>query len=209
MEKQKQLTELKLREARLKLLQGQIHPHFLFNILNNLYSLVKKDTERSRKVILHISELLDYMLYECEKDRVPLVRELDFIRNYLDLERLRFAGKFNVSVDFHEQNNIFIAPLILFPFVENAFKHGLRNHPDGFVHIVVKHKENVMIFSVKNSVSKNSEDKYLQRESSGIGLRNIQERLDLIYQDAYDLKIIRNQESFKVKLIIYLNDERK
>lgn len=206
LEKQRQLAELKLKEAKLKLLQGQIHPHFLFNMLNNLYGLVNENTESSREVIIKLSELLDYMLYECDKQEVLLKNEIIFIRNYIELERVRHDDNFNVKVNFpNELDNIKIAPLVLFPFVENAFKHGFHNEDESFIYMALKIDSNKLKFEIENSVSNVEVDKYLNQEGKGIGLKNIKERLELIYKDKYDLKIISNDNIFKAKLEIELS----
>jgi sensor histidine kinase YesM len=205
-EKQKQLTELKLKEANLKLLQGQIHPHFLFNMLNNLYGLVKEDSEGSRDVIMKLSELLDYMLYECDKPIVSVKSEIKFIGNYIELERIRHDESFNVKFNFSDcKNDIKIAPLVLFPFVENAFKHGFHDPETSFIHIDIEVIENKLNFKIENSISDNKKDRYLNQEGKGIGLRNSKERLKLIYKDKFQLNITNDQKIYKVDLEIELN----
>jgi|GEM_PF-232627 len=204
-EKQKQITELKLKEANLKLLQGQIHPHFLFNMLNNLYGLVNEDVNVSREVIVKLSDLLDYMLYECDKSEVLLESELAFIKNYIELERVRHDADFNVQVDFQSANEIIIAPLILFPFVENAFKHGFHNPSESFINMNLNINDDKIRFSVENHISDIRQDKYLNQERSGIGLNNIQERLKLIYKNNYFLNITNDDNIYKVSLEIMLS----
>lgn len=204
-EKQRQLTELKLKEANLKLLQGQIHPHFLFNMLNNLFGLVKEDVESSREVIVKLSDLLDYMLYKCDKPIVSLEDEIKFIKDYIELERVRHDENFNVTINFtNETGDIKIAPLVLFPFVENAFKHGFHNPDQSFIHMKLNIKENILMFEIENKLHKGINDRYLKQEGKGIGLKNIKERLELIYRDKYQLDIINNEKIFKVKLEIDL-----
>jgi sensor histidine kinase YesM len=205
-EKQKQLTELKLKEAKLKLLQGQIHPHFLFNMLNNLYGLVKEDTDSSRDVIMKLSELLDYMLYECDKPIVSLKSEIKFIGNYIELERIRHDESFNVKFNFSDcKNDIRIAPLVLFPFVENAFKHGFHDPETSFIHIDIGVIKNKLNFKIENSISDDKKDRYLNQEGKGIGLRNSKERLELIYKDKFQLNISSDKNTYKVDLEIELN----
>lgn len=205
-EKQKQLAEIKLKEASLKLLQGQIHPHFLFNMLNNLYGLVKENTDSSREVIMKLSELLDYMLYECDKPNVCLKSEAEFIRNYIELERIRHDESFNVRFNFSDQRtDTQIAPLILFPFVENAFKHGLHDPENSFIYIDLKVNDNKIQFKIENSISDVKKDRYLKQEGKGIGLRNIKERLELIYKDKFLLDISCNQNNYKADLEIELS----
>ena len=204
-EEQKQLAEIKLKEANLKLLQGQIHPHFLFNMLNNLYGLINESADESREVIVKLSDLLDYMLYECDKPKVSLKREIKFIQNYIELERIRHDKHFNVKTTFPILNeDILIAPLILFPFVENAFKHGFHNPEKSKLNIEISVNHKSMVFFIENSVTKNSQDQYLKQEGKGIGLRNIQERLELIYKNKYQLNIFNKENTFVVKLEINL-----
>lgn len=204
---QKQITELKLKEANLKLLQGQIHPHFLFNMLNNLYGLVKDDVNTSREVIVKLSDLLDYMLYECDKPYVPIEKEIKFIASYIELERVRHDENFNVHMTYQnvDMNNL-IVPLILFPFVENAFKHGFNDPDKNFIDINISQLDNTLHFEIINSITENTKDKYLNQEGKGIGLKNIQDRLDLIYKDKYELHIIEKNNKFIVKLNLKSNE---
>lgn len=205
LERQKQETEVKLKEAHLKLLQGQIHPHFLFNMLNNLYVLVKDNTQYSQKVILKLSELLDYMLYECNQEKVELHKEIQFIQNYIELERIRHDENFNVKTNFPEDTgNTKIAPLILFPFVENAFKHGFQSASGTYVKIDLKRNNTHLIFKVENSTSEKTADKYRNQEGKGIGLKNIRERLELLYPNKFNLEILPGKEIYKIRLEINL-----
>lgn len=202
-ELQKQETEEKLKEVHLQLLQGQLHPHFLFNMLNNLYGLVKEDAETSRGVIVKLSDLLDYMLYQCNKDEIELAEEIQFIRNYIELERMRHNEDFNVRLDVPENpGKVKIAPLILFPFVENAFKHGFRNADNPLIHIELKTDEEKLTFLVSNNTAESSSDPYLNQESKGIGLKNSRERLTLLYKDKHELKIEQQNQTYSVHLEI-------
>ncbi len=204
--KQKQLTEIKLKEASLQLLQGQIHPHFLFNMLNNLYGLVKENTEVSRNVIVKLSGLLDYMLSECDKPKVSLKREIEFIQNYIELERIRHDEHFNVKTSFPDlKDDILIAPLILFPFIENAFKHGFHDPEKSNLRIELNTVPETLFFFTENTITSNKVDQYLQQEGKGIGLKNIQERLELIYKNKYQLDIVEKENTFVVKLEINLD----
>lgn len=205
-EKQKQITELKLKEANLKLLQGQIHPHFLFNMLNNLYGLVKENTDTSRDVIVKLSDLLDYMLYECDKSEVELKSEIEFINNYIELERVRHDEHFNVETNFpNDIEGYMISPLIFFPFVENAFKHGFNNPNESFIHMELSINSGKIKFSIENSGFITNADKYLNQEGKGIGLKNIKERLELIYRDRYKLEIYDGEKNYKIFLEIDLS----
>jgi len=203
---QKKETEIKFKETRLKLLQGQLHPHFLFNMLNNLYGLVKYDTAISQKVILKLSELLDYMLYECDKEKIKLSKEIHFINNYIELERIRHDEDFNVETDFpKETNNIKIAPLILFPFVENAFKHGFKDLSENYIRIKLNTTNSHLIFHIENSISEAKKDKFLNQENNGIGLKNIKERLNLIYKNKHKLNVDTDENTYKIYLDLNLS----
>lgn len=202
---QKKETEIKFKETRLKLLQGQLHPHFLFNMLNNLYGLVKYDSAVSQKVILKLSELLDYMLYECNKEKVELSKEISFINNYIELERIRHDDDFNVETALPgETDNIKIAPLILFPFVENAFKHGFRDSSENYIRMNLNASPSHLIFTIENSISQIKRDKFLNQEKNGIGLKNIKERLNLIYKDNHKLNINTDDNKYKIHLELNL-----
>jgi two-component system LytT family sensor kinase len=207
---QKTEAESKLKDAQLKLLQGQIHPHFLYNMLNNLYAMIRIDTNASRDTIIRISDLLDYMLYKCNEETTKLENEVQFIENYIELERIRHSGEYNVNFHYPESiKNVSIAPLILFPFVENAFKHGFRNADKGCIKISITLLNNKIQFICENSIATKpiSDDQYLHQESSGIGLKNIQERLDLLYKDAYKLSVEDNEKTYKVELQLARKDD--
>ncbi len=195
--------ELKLREARLKLMQDQIHPHFIFNMLNNLYGLVAEDTGQSRRLILKLSDLLEYILYECNEPLIPLEKELSFIQDYIDLERIRHED-FKLTVNFPDNvGNTEIAPLVLFPFVENAFKHGLGNASDSFINISLMVDNGTLIFTVKNSKPRLSTITR-KPEKNGIGLQNIQERLSLVYGEKSDFHIHNDDKTYQINLRIKL-----
>ena len=200
-ERQKTETELKLKEAKIKLLQGQLHPHFLFNMLNNLYGLWMEKSESTPDVILKLSALLDYMLYECDKERVPLEQEVQFLKNYIDLESIRHDSRLSLNVQLPDSyQNAEVAPLILFTFVENAFKHGVnRNTGDSRMNVCISYKINSIHFAINNnySPSKNS--------SQGIGLENVKERLNLLYPGKHELKIDTQNNIFSVELNIIIS----
>jgi sensor histidine kinase YesM len=194
--RQKAETELKLQEARLKLLQGQLHPHFLFNMLNNLYGLWMEKSNATPDVILKLSALLDYMLYNCDKEKVTLRDEIQFIRNYIDLETIRHDSRLKLDINLPDcKNNQMIAPLILFAFVENAFKHAAnKNTGETYISISLNSSAKGIDFKVINNYTPNEET------SVGIGFKNVEERLNLIYGNRYKLNIEKNNNHFKVWL---------
>ena len=196
---QQVLTQEKLR-AELNFLKTQIHPHFLFNTLNNLYALTLKKSDRAPETVLKLSELINYMLYECVSDEVQLTKEMKFIRNYIDIEKMRYGDKLDVDLRVSgEVNERKIAPLILLPFVENCFKHGASEElQQSWVKITVDLQPRITIVKVENN--KSSENGHSKKE--GIGIQNVKRRLDLLYPGQHELKIIGGEETFLVILTI-------
>ena len=175
----------------------QIHPHFLFNTLNTLYGFALRKSEKAPEMILKLSNLLDYILYQVDKPLVLLQDEINHIENYISLEKIRFQdilqNNFNKNLI---NNKLEIAPMLLLPFVENAFKHGTQVDGVVKVNINLKVDENELKFTVENS-TKNKEG-----SKNGIGLENIKKRLEMLYQKRYFLEIEQEEELFKVHLII-------
>ncbi|WP_319229791.1 histidine kinase [Draconibacterium orientale] len=204
LERKKLNTELKLKEAELKLLKAQIHPHFLFNTLNNLYGLTMEKSDEAPGLVLRLSEILDYILYRCNEKKVLLFDEILNLQNYIEIEKLRYSEKLSITVDFPEEtNNLQIAPLLLLPFVENAFKHGVSHNP-GTAKIIcsLKTRHTSMVFKIENSM--NPAKPYIKNLSKGIGLSNVKKRLELLYPKKYELKIDENEATFSVTLALEL-----
>ncbi len=202
-EKEKNLLELKFKEVQLQLLKEQIHPHFIFNMMNNLYALVNENPTLSREVIVRLSDLLEYMLYECNTEKVELSKEIEFINNYIELEKIRHDESFNVTTDFPKDvSGIKIAPLILFPFVENAFKHGLKQTNKDFISMKLEVSSPKIQFSINNYKHDATLAADKTKKSKGLGLKNVQERLELLYQNRYDLQISTENNIFEVSLKI-------
>ena len=201
-----QLAQDKL-QAELKFLKAQIHPHFLFNTLNNLYALTLKKSSNSPEVVLKLSELLNYMLYECNVPLAPLRKEIDLIKNYISLERLRYGKRLDISLniggDIHGK---MIAPLLLLPFVENSFKHGVSGLTSkAWVSMDIQVKGNQLVMKVDNSKSNGKGEDLDYKE--GIGLTNVKRRLELLYEGRYDLKILDTDDSYLVVLRLTLSGE--
>ena len=196
---QQVLTQEKL-QAELRFLKTQIHPHFLFNTLNNLYALTLKRSERAPEMVLKLSELINYMLYECTGDEVALTKEIKFIRNYGDIEKMRYGDKLDIDIRVSgDVNDRKIAPLVLLPFVENCFKHGASEElQQSWVKVTIDVQPHVTIIKVENN--KATINGIAKKE--GIGIQNVKRRLDLIYPDQHELKIINGQETFLVILAI-------
>lgn len=197
--------------AELNYLKGQVHPHFLFNTLNNLYSLTLHKSDTAPKVVLKLSELMSYMLYDSQTDSVSLDKEITHIKNYIELEKLRYGKRLDVSINISgETTGKRIAPLLLIPFVENAFKHGVSNETDNaWVTIDIKQKENLLSVKVDNSKSELIEKPDHTDYKNGIGLQNVKKRLELLYPGNYDLQIEKETDRHLVDLKINLNDKHK
>jgi len=192
-------TQLKIKEQELRYLKMQIHPHFLFNTLNTIYGLALKQSQQTPEIILKLSNLLDYILYQINKPRVSLLEEVTHIQEYIELEKIRFQESLDVKQEIDEINEkIEIAPMLLIPFVENAFKHG--SVKDGILEIEVSMQviENRLEFYLSNTVSAVEE----KNGNHGIGLENIRKRLELHYENNYQLEIERGDGKFHVNLSI-------
>lgn len=193
-------------QSELRFLRSQINPHFLFNTLNNLYALTLKKSDKAPEIVIKLSEMMRYMLYECNERRVFLSKEVNYIRNYLDLERLR-QGK-NVDISFEVNGNISnqkIAPLMFIPFLENSFKHGINNNLNqGFVHIRLDVEADHVQLQIDNS-KPNMPIRHQIRRSGGIGLVNVRRRLNLLYPNQYKLNIESQPNVYKVNLKIGLD----
>jgi len=206
LEKKSIEMELKLKEAELKLLKAQIHPHFLFNTLNNLYGLVLSGSENAPEIVLKISSLLDYMLYKSNQPFVKLESEVQYVKDYLELEKLRYN---NLNIELREKgvnNSLNIAPMILQPFVENAFKHGISKDIGlQWLKIDIFVRDKWLKFRVENPVVDGpvaDETGYTE----GIGLRNVQKRLQILYPERHQLSIEEANNAFKVELRIHLEE---
>jgi len=190
-------TQLQIKDQELRFLKMQIHPHFLFNSLNTIYGFALKKKDEAPEMILKLSNLLDYILYQIEKPQVFLKDEIDHLMDYVSLEKMRFHDTLEVKTAIKVSNkNIQIAPMLLIPFVENAFKHGDIINGSLKVNITVKIKEDVLFFKVENSSIKEN------KTSKGIGLENIAKRLEMLYPDTHKLENLQTEDRFIVKLTI-------
>jgi two-component system, LytTR family, sensor kinase len=189
--------------AELQMLRNQLQPHFLFNTLNNIYSMVISGEKQAAGALLKLSDILSYMLYECNVDRVDLAKEVSMLRNYIELEKIRYGARLDLSFD--QQGNLngrMITPLLLIPFVENAFKHGVsRNEKSSWIRIHLQADDESISFLIENSLPDDDVDGYNLK--SGIGLRNVRKRLDILYPEKYSLTI-NQSDSFLVKLTIQI-----
>ena len=195
-------TEKNLREleqekfsAEMRLLKAQINPHFFFNTLNSLYGLALKGSEKTAKMVLRLSELMHYMLYEARAEKVLLKNEVSHLENYISIEQMRFADRLDLSFEYSgDIAGKMIAPLLLLPFVENAFKHGLTNDA-GWITITLKVINNRLFLKVENSYSP-----IINKSGHGLGLENVKRRLELTYPGKYELSLVGNNEIFEAGL---------
>lgn len=192
--------------AELKALKSQINPHFLFNSLNSIYSLSRKSSPETPDKIVQLSDLMRHMIYESDADFIPLSKEIEMIRNYIDLQNLRTSEKEKISMEVSgEIDDKKIAPLLFLPFVENSFKHGIKGGAEkAYVKIKIDVLGKVMNFDIENSKGVTTEindSKY-----KGIGIENVKKRLELIYPAAYQLKITNEETKFGVTLRLQLKE---
>ena len=188
-------------KTELAFLKNQINPHFLFNSLNNIYVQSRKRPAEASESILLLSDLLRYQLYDCAKEKVLLRNEIDYLKNYLKLDKIRKV-KPNISFQVYgEPSGILIAPFIFIPFVENAVKHGLIDEENSYLKIIFYIKPNEVNFSIENALPKFPH----QSEVGGIGLKNVKRRLELIYPNQYDLTIENENDKYAVNLKLKLN----
>ncbi len=198
--KQKELEKEKL-NSELAFLKNQISPHFFFNTLNNIYSLIGIDGQTAQESVLKLSKLMRYLLYESEHGETLMSHEIDFMNNYIALMKLRLSSRVALQIYFPKEFSDFsIPPLLFIPFIENAFKHGISFRDPSFINISMKIEKDQIIFTSENSITKNNQTEDLQH--SGIGLENVQKRLSLLFSGMHDLKIEQDDTIFRVKLSI-------
>jgi len=196
----RQLEKEKL-EAELKLLKSQIHPHFLFNTLNNLYVLTLNESNKAPTMVHKLSELMSYMLYDSNQSFVTLEKEIAHLQSYIDLERLRYDERLEVTfANYVDADNIRIAPLLLLPFVENCFKHG-NTSKLGWIHLELSLAGDVLTFKVENNKPDIKDDK----PNSGIGLDNVMRRLTHEYPQQHELQIFDTPDTYLVVLQLSLS----
>lgn len=187
--------------AQLQLLKAQLHPHFLFNTLNNIYGFALDRSDKTPQLILKLSSLLSYMLYECKTDEVLLEKEVEIMKNYIDLERERYGEKIDISINIEGGiRDRFIAPLLILPFLENAFKHGTSEQ--------IEKPWMSIDMAVKDSILKckvvNSKNEVIPFHEKGVGIDNIKKRLELLYPGKYELKLTDEGAFFVVALVLEL-----
>ena len=188
-------------EQQLEYLRYQINPHFFMNTLNNIHALVDIDPAKAQETIVELSKMMRFVLYEGDKDGVPLTRELDFIRTYIKLMQLRYTDKVRIDLDLPaEVPDKTIPPLMLIPFIENAFKHGVSYKQESFIEVKISLEDEGLRFSCRNSKAD-----VPNQEKGGVGLANVRKRLNLLYEHNYALRIQDNPDVYTVELTIPLS----
>jgi len=185
--------------SELALLRSQINPHFLFNTLNNIDSMISRDTNKASDALIKLSGIMRYMLYEANTDKVPLEKEIEYIRHFVSLNRLRLKDPefVNLNIEGDYKNKV-VAPMLFVPFIENAFKHGNKHSPSPGITIDIKIYDKEIYFEVINYIS--AAPVQIKDSVGGIGLNITKRRLELLYPDNYDLAISTEDTKYRVKL---------
>ncbi len=191
-------------EAELSALKSQINPHFLFNSLNSIYSLVLKNSDKAPEALIKLSDAMRYIIYESDEEKVPLKKEIDFITNYIELQKLRMSDKDKLAFSVPERiENLKIAPLLLIPVIENGFKYGIKGETEAsFINVSIKIDKNSLSLFVKNNLG--TVDDIEREKPHGTGLANLKKRLSLIYPGRHLLEIDQTKDNFTVNLSIDL-----
>lgn len=199
--KEKETEYLK---TELSFLRSQVSPHFMFNVLNNMVALARKQSEQLEPSLIKLSSLMRYMLYETDEAKVVLSREMEYLRSYIDLQQQRFGKKIIINVQLSEPDNEYtIEPMLLIPFVENAFKHGAGVGEHAQIDIELNVKNNILHLVVRNKYNDAVEE--YKDKTSGIGLANVERRLQLLYKNEHTLHINKKDNWFTVSLQLNLH----
>ncbi len=180
-------------------LQSQVNPHFFFNVLNNLYGIVDKDAKKAQQVILKLSEMMRYSIYDGQKETTTIAEEVTYLKNYVDLHKMRYHKKIDISFDINiddEQKEVM--PLMFIILLENAFKHGVEHlRTNAYIHIQLSSEKDSLVFKVENNF-----DKEEVKESKGVGLANLRRRLELVYPKKHILSTTQTNDIYKAQLTL-------
>ena len=201
-EREREQRENENLKSELSLLRSQVSPHFMFNVLNSLASLARKKSDQLEPVIIQLSQLMRYMLYDAGEKRMTISKEIEYLSNYIDLQKLRFGNDITITFNTNvSRGDLSIEPMLLIPFVENAFKHGTGIVMDPAIQIDLVSDDSTLNFVVRNKFSQTPQAK---DPSSGIGIQNVRRRLDLLYKDLHVLNLTQDGSWFKVELKLIL-----
>ena len=187
-------------QAEMYYLKHQINPHFLMNTLNNIHALVDIDSEAAKQAVIQLSDMMRYVVYDTGGNAISLREDINFIKNYIKLMRIRYTDDVDIRIDYPTTlaDEVCIPPLLMIVFVENAFKHGVSSDSHSYIHIVIRYEEGLVKATIRNSLNHNE-----HREQGGIGIENARKRLDLIYgKNGYSLTLASEADSYCVKLEI-------
>jgi len=178
---------------KLRYLRAQLNPHFLFNTLNSIYSLSLQKSDRTPEVVIKLADIMRYLIYECNEEKIPLDKEIEFIRNYIDIEKIRYKADIRFTVE-GNTSGVMIEPFLFISFIENGFKHALDNSfTEPFIYITLKVEQGQIVLNVINSTNADLETQ-AKRRMAGKGLANSRSILELLYPDAYELDIIQTEK---------------
>lgn len=197
-------------KTELQLLQSQLSPHFLFNTLNNMYGISMSEHEKIPPLLLKLSDLLRYSVYDAKELFVPLKEEISYLNNYIDFEKIRIGERLQLTLSMEDVRGLKlkIAPMLLIVFVENAFKHSKNTNNESIaINISLKIWDDSVLFSVKNSQGVKEITANTLNKNSGLGLANVKKRLELLYPNQYDLQIDDSEESYRVMLRLNLKSD--
>ena len=209
--RREQVLEKEKLETELKFLRSQFNPHFLFNSINSIFVLIHKNPDMASDSLAKFSELLRYQLYECNENQIPLDKELTYLENYIELEKLRQEHNIELAMQIEERHsgNLVIAPFILMPFIENAFKHvSKQKDTPNWIKMSLRFNQHQVTLNISNSISAVHNSSAAFINYGGIGLKNLQRRLDLIYPQDHDLVIEKDDEQFRVMLRLNLHTQK-
>lgn len=192
------VVQLKNEKKKVELLhlKSQVNPHFFFNVLNNLYGLVGRDVEQAQDLILKLSDIMRYSIYEGQKDFVTISEEVAYLNNYIDINQMRYHKKIDIHLNSKVEENNRVMPLLFIILLENAFKHGVEKlRSNAFVHINIKSIEDKIEFTIENNFDKTDKEVEV-----GIGLTNLRRRLELVYPNKHSLVVSENDNIYKAQL---------
>jgi hypothetical protein len=193
------------KEAELNRLRSQVNPHFLFNSLNAVYAFaLQENSPKTAEYIDKLSSLMRYLIDDMDQDRILVEKEIDYIRDYVNLQKIRSSVEHRIEIFAEiDKPGSLIAPMLMIPFVENAFKHGVNPYKPSEIQIIIRVKNHQLTFEIENSINRDFESPYREK-GFGYGIDNVRQRLANMYPDKHDLRVTRTDEVFTVKLVIYL-----
>lgn len=192
-------------KTELKLLKSQINPHFLFNSLNNIYALSVMDSDKTQQSISYLSDMLRYVLYECDQPLVPLKKEIAYVNNYIKLFSLKSSKPYSITTHFEiDDSQVLVAPMLFIPFIENALKHGnIEQRNQSFIRISVHSSINEITYRVSNSMAL---EQKIKDEAGGIGLDNVRKRLEILYPNQHELLVTSASNEFQIVLTLQIEN---